>query len=100
MSRGRKPTAPHLKVLAGTMERAHHFEDQDMSAIDCDYLDDYDRRRQHQGIPPDLAALIARKAAAMAAEFETRAQEELKNAARRHLQAGQKPDDIAWQMGL
>lgn len=71
-----------------------------VSAINCDYLDDYDRRRQPQGIPPDLEALIARKAAAMAAEFEARAQEELKNAARRHLRTGQTIEHIAWQLGL
>lgn len=71
-----------------------------MSVIDCDYLDQYDRRRQPVGIPPDLAALITRKAAALAAEFEARAQEELKNAARRHLRAGQTLEHIAWQLGL
>jgi hypothetical protein len=71
-----------------------------VSAIDCDYLDDCDRRRQPLGIPPNLAVLIARKAAAMAAEFEARAQEELKSAARRHLRAGQTLEHVAWQLGL
>lgn len=71
-----------------------------MSAIDCDYLDEYDRGRRAQGIPAELSELITRKAAALAAEFEARAQDELKNAARRHLRAGQTPEHIAWQLGL
>lgn len=71
-----------------------------MSVIDCDYLDDYDRRRALPVIPLPLAAQINRKAAQLAAKFERRAQEEMKNAARRHLRAGQSPDEIARQIGL
>ena len=61
-----------------------------VSAIDCDYLDDYDRRRQHQGIPPDLAALIARKAAALRANLARR-----KAQKRARVAAGHPDDDTA-----
>ena len=71
-----------------------------MTAIDCDYLDDYDRRRPSLDIPPELARLIARKAEALAAEFEGRALDELNRAARRHLRTGQTPEQIGWQLGL
>lgn len=71
-----------------------------MSAIECDYLDDYDRQRQPLAVPPELARLIARKAAALAAEFEGRALDELNRAARRHLRTGQTPEQIGWQLGL
>ncbi|OLU25446.1 hypothetical protein BVH03_17465 [Pseudomonas sp. PA15(2017)] len=70
-----------------------------MSAIDCDYLDDYDRRRAPLVIPQHLTAQINRKAASLAAEFEARARAELTSAARRHLRAGQTSDHVAWQVG-
>lgn len=51
-------------------------------------------------IPPELALLMIRKAAAMAAKVEERALDEMTRAARRRLRDGMSPDRIAYQLEL
>lgn len=67
-----------------------------MSIIRADYLPE----RKPVEFPPELALLIVRKAAAMAAQFEERALDEMTRAAHRHLRKGQTTEQIAWQLGL
>ncbi len=67
-----------------------------MSIIQCDYLE----APAKVEFPPELALLIVRKAAAMAAQFEERALDEMTRAAHRHLRTGQTTEQIAWQLGL
>jgi hypothetical protein len=71
-----------------------------MTAIACEYLDDYDRRSPPRGIPPELALLIVRKAERMAARFEDQALDEMTRRARSALRDGCDPRVIARQMGL
>lgn len=61
---------------------------------------DYLPNRRPVEIPPELALLMIRKAAAMAAQFEERALDEMTKAARRHLRDGQTVEQVAWQMRL
>jgi hypothetical protein len=67
-----------------------------MSIIQRDYLPE----RRPVEMPPELALLMIRKAAAMAAQFEERALDEMTKAAYRHLRTGQTVEQIAWQLGL
>ncbi|WP_397450850.1 hypothetical protein [Pseudomonas sp. NA-150] len=66
-----------------------------MSVIDCDYLP-----ITKVEFPPELALLIVRKAQAMAVAFEEKALDKMTLDARRALQGGVKPRQIARQMGL
>ena len=50
--------------------------------------------------PPELALLIVRKAAAMAAQFEEQALDEMTRAAGRRLRDGMTPERIARQLEL
>jgi hypothetical protein len=67
-----------------------------MSIIERDYLEPV----KPVEFPPELALLIARKAAAMAEEFEDKALDEMIHAARRHLRVGQTIEQVRWQLGL
>lgn len=67
-----------------------------MSIIQRDYLEP----PKPVEFPPELALLIARKAAAMAERFEEKAIKEMVRAARRHLRDGQTTEQVAWQLGL
>lgn len=67
-----------------------------MSIIQRDYLEP----PQPVEFPPELALLIIRKAERMAAKFESQALDEMTRAARRRLQAGTDPRQIARQMEL
>ena len=67
-----------------------------MSIIRRDYLE----APAKVEFPPELALMIVRKAAAMAAQFEERALDEMIRAAHRHLRTGQTVEQIAWQLGL
>lgn len=52
------------------------------------------------GYLPELALLMIRKAAAMAAKFEDQALDEMTKAARKHLRTSQAVEQVAWQMRL
>ena len=67
-----------------------------MSIIDCDYLP------THKALPfpPELALLIVRKAAAMSADFEERALDQLTRDAKRALSQGADPGRIIRELGL
>ena len=67
-----------------------------MSIIQRDYLPE----RRPVEFPPELALLIVRKAAAMAAQFEERALDEMTRAAGRRLRDGMTPERIARQLEL
>ena len=67
-----------------------------MSAIDCDYL----KRPEPVKIPPELAILIVRKAAAMAEKFEERCLDQLTGDVRRALEQGAEPRTIIRQLSL
>ena len=67
-----------------------------MPIIERDYLPE----RHPVEFPPELALLIVRKAAAMAAQFEERALDEMTRAAGRRLRDGMTPERIARQLGL
>ena len=67
-----------------------------MSIIERDYLPE---RRQVE-MPPELALLMIRKAAAMAAQFEEAALDEMTRMARRALQRGTDQRLIVRQMEL
>lgn len=67
-----------------------------MSIIDCDYLP----TPKAPPFPPELALLIVRKAAAMAAGFEERALDQLTLDAKRALAQGIEPRRIIKEMGL
>ena len=66
-----------------------------MSVIDCDYLS-----TDKVKIPAELALLIIRKAAAMAATFEEEALYQLTRDARRALSQGSEPRRIIREMRL
>lgn len=67
-----------------------------MSIIDCDYLP----TPKAPPFPPELALLIVRKAAVMAADFEERALDQLTLDAKRALAQGIEPRRIIKEMGL
>jgi hypothetical protein len=67
-----------------------------MSVIDCDYLP----TPEQIPFPPELALLIVRKAAAMAATFEDQALDQLTKDARRALAQGAEPRRIIREMRL
>lgn len=67
-----------------------------MSIIKCDYLPE----RRKVEMPPELALLMIRKAAILAAQFEERALDEMTKAAYRHLRDGQTTEQVAWQLQL
>ena len=67
-----------------------------MSIIDREYLD----KPQPVKIPPELALLIVRKAAAMAEKFEERCLDQLTRDVRRALEQGAEPRTIIRQLDL
>lgn len=67
-----------------------------MSIIQRDYLPE----RKEPAFPRDLAALIASKAQALAAQFEERAISQMVFDARRRLRDGMDAAEIARQLGL
>jgi len=67
-----------------------------MSIIERDYLEP----AKPVELPPELALLIVRKAAAMAERFESQALDEMARAASRRLRDGIEPRTIARQLGL
>lgn len=67
-----------------------------MTAIHCDYLEP----PKPVEFPPELALLIIRKAARLAAQFEETAIDEMTRAARRRLRDGTEPRTIIRQMEL
>ena len=67
-----------------------------MPIIERDYLPE----RHPVEFPPELALLIVRKAAAMAAQFEEMALDEMTRAAGRRLRDGMTPERIARQLEL
>ncbi|CAI3793802.1 hypothetical protein GLGCALEP_00864 [Pseudomonas sp. MM221] len=67
-----------------------------MSVIDCDYLPEAGPVQ----FPPELALLIVRKAATMAAAFESKALDQMTTGASRALRGGGEPRKIIRQMGL
>ena len=67
-----------------------------MSIIDCEYL----KRPEPVKIPPELALLIVRKAAAMAEKFEERCLDQLTGDVRRALEQGAEPRAIIRQLDL
>ncbi|AJE20323.1 hypothetical protein [Azotobacter chroococcum] len=67
-----------------------------MSIIQRDYLPE----RKEPAFPRDLAALIAAKAQALAAQFEERAISQMVFDARRRLRDGMDASEIARQLGL
>lgn len=66
-----------------------------MSVIDCEYLS-----TDKVVFPPELALLIIRKAAAMAAAFEEEALDQLTRDARRALLQGSEPRRAIQEMRL
>jgi hypothetical protein len=66
-----------------------------MSVIDCPYLDEV-----KVTVPPELALLIVRKAAAMASLFEEKALDQLTADALRELRMGTDPKVIYRQLNL
>lgn len=66
-----------------------------MSVIDCDYLP-----TERVEFPPELALLIIRKAAAMAADFQEQALDQLTKDAKRALAQGAEPRRIIREMRL
>jgi len=66
-----------------------------MSVIDCDYLPS-----NKVEFPPELALLIIRKAAAMAAVFEDQALNQLTRDARRAILQGSEPRRVIREMHL
>lgn len=66
-----------------------------MSVIDCEYLS-----TDKVVFPPELALLIIRKAAAMAAAFEEEALDQLTRDARRTLLQGSEPRRVIQEMRL
>jgi hypothetical protein len=66
-----------------------------MSVIDCDYLP-----LPKVALPPELALMIVRKAAAMATEFEEKALDQMTRDARRELAQGATLAVIARRMNL
>lgn len=66
-----------------------------MSVIDCPYLDEV-----KVVVPPELALLIVRKAAAMALQFEEKALDQLTADALRELRMGTDPRVIYRQLSL
>ncbi|WP_433769347.1 hypothetical protein [Pseudomonas putida] len=66
-----------------------------MSIIDCPYLDEV-----KVNVPPELALLIVRKAAKLAADFEERALDQLTNDALRELRRGTDARVIYRQLSL
>jgi len=66
-----------------------------MSVIDCEYLS-----TDKVVFPPELALLIIRKAAAMAAAFEEEALDQLTRDARRALLQGSEPRRVIREMRL
>ncbi|MFJ3368952.1 hypothetical protein [Pseudomonas sp. NPDC086251] len=66
-----------------------------MSVIDCDYLP-----TDKVKIPAELALLIIRKAAAMAATFEEQVLDQLTKDARRGLLLGSEPRRVIREMRL
>lgn len=67
-----------------------------MSIIERDYLP----RRKSPPIPPELALLIVRKAATMAATFESKALDQLKRDVERAIEEGVSLPRIARELGL
>ncbi|WP_054916627.1 hypothetical protein [Pseudomonas sp. NBRC 111117] len=67
-----------------------------MSVIECDYLPESGAVQFH----PELALLIVRKAAAMAAAFESKTLDQMSMDASRALRDGMEPRSIIRQMGL
>ena len=67
-----------------------------MSIIDCDYLPTPEPVK----IPPELALLIVRKAAALAEAFEERCLDQLSRDVRRALERGAEPRQIIRQLDL
>lgn len=67
-----------------------------MSIIDCEYLD----KPQPVKIPPELALMIIRKAAAMTEKFEERCLDQLSRDVRRALDQGAEPRAIIRQLDL
>ena len=67
-----------------------------MSIIDCDYLPTPEPVK----IPPELALMIIRKAAAMTEKFEERCLDQLTRDTRRALEQGAEPRTIIRQLDL
>lgn len=67
-----------------------------MSMIECSYLPE----PAPVQFPPELALLIVRKAAAMAADLENQAIDQMTNDAIKALRRGERPQWIITQMGL
>lgn len=67
-----------------------------MSVIDCDYLPDPSKTT----FPPELALLIVRKAASMAAAFEQQALDQLTKDAISAISAGADPRQVIRLMRL
>lgn len=67
-----------------------------MSVIDCDYLPDPSKVT----FPPELALLIVRRAAKLAADFEEQALDQLTNDALRELRRGTDARVIYRQLSL
>ncbi|WP_162095893.1 hypothetical protein [Pseudomonas chlororaphis] len=67
-----------------------------MSAIDCDYLPNPAKTK----FPPELALLIARKAASLADVFEQQALDQLTRDAASALSAGADPRQVIRQIRL
>ena len=67
-----------------------------MSVIDCDYLP----TRSVNEFPQELAVLIVRKAASMAAAFEEKALDQLTKDAISAISAGADPRQVIRQMRL
>lgn len=86
---------------AHAREALAHYADQTsrghtMSIIHRNYLPE----RKEPAFPRDLAVLIARRAAAMAEQFEDKATREMVTAARRRLRDGLDAAEVARQLGL
>ena len=96
------PTQPKQDHASVTSCQMANYADQTtseadtMSIIQRDYLPE----RRPVEFPPELALLIVRKAAAMAAQFEEQALDEMTRAAGRRLRDGMTPERIARQLGL
>ncbi len=67
-----------------------------MTIIHRDYLPE----RKEPPFPRELAVLIARRAAAMAEQFEAKATRQMVTAARRSLRDGLDEREVASQLGL
>ena len=85
----------HLARRRDTL-RSQDISGAPISVIDCDYLPDPSKTT----FPPELALLIVRKAASMAAAFEQQALDQLTKDAISAISAGADPRQVIRQMRL